>query len=82
MVIQKCQQATALCFLFPLAAPAQSSTEAEYTARYSKCMDASGGVTVEMLSCIAAEMAVQDARLNNAYSDFVVNCLRSVGKRC
>ena len=71
MVIQKCQQATSLafCFLFPLAAPAQSSTEAEYTACYSKCTDASGGVTVEMLNCIAAEMAVQDSRLNTAYSD-------------
>lgn len=71
MAMQKYHQATALafCFLFPLAAPAQSSTETDYTARYSKCMDASGGVTVEMLNCIAGEMATQDARLNTAYSD-------------
>lgn len=31
-------------------------------------MDKSGGVTVNMLNCIAAETKTQDARLNGAYS--------------
>lgn len=38
-----------------------------YTGRYSICMDASGGVTVEMLNCIDEELTSQDARLNGAY---------------
>ncbi|WP_158414212.1 MULTISPECIES: lysozyme inhibitor LprI family protein [unclassified Halomonas] len=52
-----------------MAATAQSSTEDEYAARFGKCMDASGGVTVEILNCIADEIATQDALLNGAYSD-------------
>ncbi|MGB8697724.1 MAG: lysozyme inhibitor LprI family protein [Acinetobacter sp.] len=35
--------------------------------QYSNCMDRSGGVTVNMLGCIAAETSRQDTRLNNAY---------------
>tara|TARA_B100000929_G_scaffold286196_1_gene270899 strand:- start:507 stop:908 length:402 start_codon:yes stop_codon:yes gene_type:complete len=61
--------AFAFCLLLPLVATAQSSTDDEYSARYNKCMDASGGVTVNMLNCIADEIAAQDARLNTAYSD-------------
>ncbi|MNV50491.1 hypothetical protein D3C71_1425050 [compost metagenome] len=38
-----------------------------YTSEYSSCIDDSGGVTVEILNCIAAEFGVQDARLNGAY---------------
>lgn len=38
-----------------------------YTGRYDSCMDASGGVTVEMLNCIDEELRTQDARLNGAY---------------
>lgn len=57
------------CVFLALTAAAQSSADDEYSARYSKCMDASGGVTVNMLNCIADEMVVQDARLNTAYSD-------------
>ncbi len=34
---------------------------------YKKCMDASGGVTVNMLDCMAAEIKLQDVRLNKAY---------------
>ncbi|MGD0961127.1 MAG: lysozyme inhibitor LprI family protein [Methylomonas sp.] len=34
---------------------------------YAACMDQSGGKMPEILNCISAEMAVQDARLNNAY---------------
>ena len=61
--------AFAFCVLLPLAATAQSSTDDEYSARYNKCMDASGGITVNMLNCIADEIAAQDTRLNTAYSD-------------
>ncbi len=35
--------------------------------QYSNCMDRSGGVTVNMLDCIAAEQIAKIARLNNAY---------------
>lgn len=34
---------------------------------YKKCMDASGGVTVNMLDCMGAEIKLQDVRLNKAY---------------
>lgn len=71
MAMKKWQPAMALAaFLaLPIAATAQSSTEDEYTGRFGKCMDASGGVTVEILNCLADEFATQDARLNGAYSD-------------
>ena len=42
-------------------------TEVLYSARYSTCMDRSGGVTYEMLDCINAEMKSQDAALNANY---------------
>lgn len=35
---------------------------------FGKCLEAPGGVTVEILSCIADEIATQDARLSGAYS--------------
>ena len=38
-----------------------------YTAAYSKCMDNSGGVTSEMLSCQDTELKKQDRLLNDAY---------------
>ena len=38
-----------------------------FTARYSACVERSNGVTADMLDCIAAELATQDARLNAAY---------------
>ena len=37
------------------------------TQQFSDCVDESGGVTVAMLNCIAAETERQDARLNKAY---------------
>lgn len=40
---------------------------ADYSPAYSACMDQSGGVTVYMLDCSAAELAQQDARLNHFY---------------
>lgn len=41
-----------------------------FTPKFSTCMDQSGGVTGAMLSCIRAETAIQDARLNTAYQAF------------
>jgi uncharacterized protein YecT (DUF1311 family) len=38
-----------------------------YSATYTACMDASGGVTVNMLDCNAAETELQDARLNTGF---------------
>jgi uncharacterized protein YecT (DUF1311 family) len=43
------------------------ANDALYTAQYSSCMDRSGGVTYEVLDCIAEELKTQDARLNGAY---------------
>lgn len=40
----------AVFLVLPITATAQSSTEDEYSVRFGKCMDASGGVTVEMLN--------------------------------
>lgn len=41
--------------------------EEPYTPAFSECMTRSGGVTVDMLNCIAAEHEVQDQRLNANY---------------
>ena len=48
-------------------AQTQTQVEKRYTRGYSECMDASGGVTVEIMNCSAADIDVQDARLNQAY---------------
>ncbi|WP_095107765.1 lysozyme inhibitor LprI family protein [Pseudomonas sp. Irchel 3E20] len=52
--------------LLGLCATAQANPDADSPA-YSQCMKASGGVTVEMLDCQAAEIKRQDTRLNQAY---------------
>jgi uncharacterized protein YecT (DUF1311 family) len=49
------------------AASLACAAEEAYSDRYSACMDKSGGVTVEMLDCMAAETAAQDSKLNQAY---------------
>ena len=49
------------------APPFASLAETPYTDEYATCMEKSGGVTVDMLDCIAAEYEVQDARLNAHY---------------
>ncbi|MGK9049690.1 MULTISPECIES: lysozyme inhibitor LprI family protein [Stutzerimonas] len=50
------------------AAAFQFSVASEYSPSYTECMDASDGITVNMLNCNAAEMAQQDARLNHFYN--------------
>ena len=52
---------------FPLPAWAAAQEEA-FSAAFSRCMDASGGVTVAMRDCYAAETERQDQRLNVVYS--------------
>ena len=42
-------------------------TEVAYSPQYSACMDRSGGVTAEMIDCMAAELKRQDAALNVNY---------------
>lgn len=58
-------QTTAL-LLAALAQPAFAQNDT-YSATYTRCMDKSGGVTVEMLDCTASEITLQDARLNKNY---------------
>ena len=53
--------AAMLCFSLPCA------SEDLYADTYFACMDKSGGITVEMLSCIGEELHTQDAKLNRAY---------------
>ncbi|MDO9625358.1 MAG: hypothetical protein Q7J46_15375 [Pseudomonas sp.] len=44
-----------------------NATEDGYSATYTNCMDASGGVTMNMLNCMGGETQQQDARLNHSY---------------
>lgn len=51
-----------------------------YSATYHRCMEKSGGVTVEMLDCTDAEYKKQDARLNANYKK-TMNMLRGNAKQ-
>ncbi len=44
-----------------------ASAEDGYSNDYGKCMDASDGVTANMLDCQSSELKVQDKLLNDAY---------------
>ena len=57
-----------LALLAPSASFAGEGEEPSYSAAFSRCMDASGGVTVAMRDCAAAEHKLQDARLNREYA--------------
>jgi uncharacterized protein YecT (DUF1311 family) len=57
----------ALLFAFSVA----SADDIDLTKQFSACMEQSGGVTASMLTCIGAEMARQDTRLNKAYKDII-----------
>ena len=48
-----------------LSTPALAAADSDMTKEY--CMDKAKGVTPEMIDCISAEMARQDARLNASY---------------
>ncbi len=58
--------ALALC---AAAAPADSAGNAARPDRYEACMDASGGVTVEMLDCAEVELSWLNSRLNGHYGE-------------
>lgn len=47
--------------------PALAAADSDMTKEYLTCMDKSKGVTSEMMDCISAETARQDARLNANY---------------
>ena len=48
--------------------------EAEkFSPQYQTCMDKADGVTTAMHDCIAAEIIVQDKRLNANYSSYIKN---------
>lgn len=47
------------------------SGESPYSARYAQCLDDSDGVTVAMHDCMAAELGIQDARLNRTYRELI-----------
>ena len=44
-----------------------SAADDGYSATYTRCMDASGGVTMNMLDCMGSETEQHDARLNQNY---------------
>ena len=45
-----------------------ASGSAQYSKTFTSCMDKSGGVTVEMIDCMNAELVRQDAKLNAEYT--------------
>jgi len=51
----------AVVLLAPLQAAAEPSKEPSYTPQFKDCIDRSGGVTSDMLNCIATETEIQDA---------------------
>ncbi len=63
--------APVLLCLSVLAAPAASqAAEPKYTPAYDRCLASpEGQSTIGMIQCAAAELKVQDARLNRAYQD-------------
>ena len=38
-----------------------------YSPQFKTCMDKSGGVTIEMIDCMNAELKIQDSKLNANY---------------
>lgn len=50
-----------------VSAQTQTQIEKRYSRDYIQCMDASGGVTADMMDCLGTEIDRQDARLNQAY---------------
>ncbi|MBM9615498.1 DUF1311 domain-containing protein [Desulfobulbus rhabdoformis] len=64
MCIKRC--ALLLTLLFAVSHGAQA-TGLGLSQEYSRCMEKAGGVTVDMLNCIAQETKLQDQRLNRAY---------------
>jgi uncharacterized protein YecT (DUF1311 family) len=66
-VARRTNQGVLIAFGLLLNTPALAAAENEMSQEYLVCMDKSNGVTGEMLDCISAELARQDARLNESY---------------
>jgi len=56
-----------------LSTPALAAADSDMTQEYLTCMDKSQGVTPEMIDCMSAETARQDARLNANYKKLLAN---------
>jgi hypothetical protein len=54
-----------------LSTPALAAADSDMTQEYLTCMDKSKGVTSEMIDCMSAETARQDARLNENYKRLI-----------
>lgn len=59
--------ALVLAVATPLASQAAQPRDGQTSPQFSTCMDRSGGVTENMIDCIATENQRQDKRLNKAY---------------
>lgn len=68
--------AIGLIFLILSAVAAHEVSEA-----YSDCLAKAGGATFAMQDCIAAELAVQDKRLNAAYAALLTSKLMTEQRR-
>jgi uncharacterized protein YecT (DUF1311 family) len=55
-----------------LSTPALAAADSDMTKEYLACMDKAKGVTAEMIDCISAETARQDARLNANYKKLML----------
>ena len=61
------QEGPLIVLALVLSTPALAAADSDMTQEYLTCMDKSKGVTAEMMDCISAETARQDARLNENY---------------
>lgn len=67
MCLTRMAAAAAGAALACLVAVTAAAEEIEYSPQYETCMDASNGVTFDMIDCMTAEHEIQDAELNAAY---------------
>src|ERR1700757_3461487 len=65
-----------------LSTPALAAADSDMTQEYLTCMDKSKGVTSEMIDCMSAETARQDARLNENYKRLMSKVSVKRKKRC
>ena len=65
-----------------LSTPALAAADSDMTQEYLTCMDKSKGVTSEMIDCISAETARQDARLNENYKRLMSKVSAKRKRRC
>ena len=73
--------AVAMTLLYLANVSAQGDKDLGLSRDYDVCMDKSGGVTANMLNCIAAETKRQDARLNKIYKEVMAAQMDDAGKK-